>query len=540
VPPQEPPPALVIIDPKTPGETYPFAHLSATAVVAKLVWALRFAATPLYNQRLCLLNAYRDETGLVVEACRIVNLVETKRFRWVYDEKSTSNDLTLLVSFLQDQEIYVFDERAQLKLLRQLFGAGVEIGLFDLAPGIVKVFPALAGLSFAEIRAKSRLPRYNAEAGDLDILLSLFVSSVYKTFPNLGAEFLPVLDLVALASLADLMPLENENRILVRLGMQTLNKTRRPGLRALLMRLRLLGRPLSTTDVSWQLTPVLNAAGRMGEPGTAAGLLLSTDEAERKALAERLETLNQQRKQASLAAWDVVLPPARSFYEASGGLLALVRDPAIPRGITGILASRLMNTLGAPALVMTHQGERIVGSLRTNRGFQTRQFLDAFADLFTDYGGHAQAAGFHLPLDRAGEFQARLEAVLPNFSLDAAAEAVLEIDAEVPLEYLKAELIQVVDLLEPYGEGNRPLIFVARGLLVLDLDLMGKSGAAHARLTLDAGAAKWPAIWWNALEFLERHEFGVGDRVDVAFNLGRNFYQGQESLQLTVLDLVKS
>jgi len=539
VAPEDLPAALAFINPKVPGETYPFASLAACAVASKVVWALRFASTPLYNQRMCVLHCQQTEDGLVVEAVRLVNLTERKRLRLVFTAKSTEDELGLLVTFLQDQEIFVFDEKTQVRLLRTLFGPRAEIGLVDLAPQIRQAFPSLAGKSFDELKARSRLPRYRPETGDLDILVSLFVSSVYKAYPVLGADFLPVLDLVALGTLADLMPLEGENRILVRLGMQTLNTTRREGLRALLMRLKLLGKPLSTTDVSWSLTPVINAAGRLGRPDLAVELLLCGDDARRKELAAELEDLNHRRRQMGATAWDQVLPAARLSHEALGEKMALVYDPAIARGITGILASRLMNLFGVPAVVVTLQDGRCIGSLRANRGFETRRFLDAFGDLFTDYGGHDAAAGFNFPEDRLAEFQTRLAALLPDFPLGTGQDK-LEIDADLPLEFLKPDLLKVVDLLEPYGEGCRPLVFSCRGLTVVSLDLVGKTGAQHVRLTLDAGPYKWPAIYWNALERLENGEFAVGDRVDAAFQVSRNTFQGQEKPQMTILDLVRS
>ena len=540
VAPEELPPALGFINPKIPGETYPFAGIAACAVASKVVWALRFAQTPLYNQRMCVLHSRVIEEGLLVEAVRLVNLTERKRLRLVFNKTSSSSDLELLVTFLQDQEIFVFDDKAQLRLLRQLFGANVEIGLFDLAPEIRRAFPSLAGLTFDEVKAKSRLPRYRPETGDLDILLSLFLSSVYKAYPSLGVDFLPVLDLVAMGTLADLMPLEGENRILVRQGMRTLNGTRREGLRALLMRLKMLGKPLSTTDVSWSLTPVINAAGRLGCPEKAVELLLTTDETRRRALAVELEELNQQRRQLGSSAWDQVLPAARASFEALGGNFTYVYDASIARGITGILASRLMNLMDAPAVVLTLQDGRCIGSLRANRGFETRRFLDAFADLFTDYGGHDQAAGFNFVADRRAEFEARLKELLPGFPLGKEGEAQLEIDADLPHDYLKPDLLNLVDKLEPYGEGCRPLVFSCKGLTILNLDLVGKTGAQHVRLTLDGGAHKWPAIYWNALDKLEAGQFAAGDKVDAAFQLGRNYFQGQEKPQLTILDLVRS
>lgn len=534
------PPALAFINPKIPGETYPFASLAACAVASKVVWAMRFAETPLYNQRMCLLHCRQAEEGLLVEAVRLVNLTERKRLRLVFGKNSTASDLSLLVTFLQDQEIFVYDEKVQLRLLRQLFGSGVEIGVFDLAPQIKHAFPTLAGLSFDEVRAKSRLPRYRPDTGDLDILVSLFTSSVFKAFPSLGTDFLPVLDLVALGTLADLMPLEGENRILVKLGMQSLNTTKREGLRALLMRLKMLGKPLSTTDVSWSLTPVINAAGRLGCPEKAVELLLTADEVRRRALAAELEDLNHQRRQLGATAWDQVLPAARISFEALDQKMALVYDPSIARGITGILASRLMNLMGVPAVVITRQDARCIGSLRANRGFETRRFLDAFADLFTDYGGHDAAAGFNFPEARWPEFESRLKALLPAFPLGQEGTMRLDVDADLPKDYLKPDLLALIDRLEPYGEGCRPLVFTCKGLPILTLDLVGKTGAQHVRLTLDGGTHKWPAIYWNALERLENGDFAAGDKVDAAFQISRNYFQGQDKPQLTILDLVRS
>jgi len=118
-------------------------------------------------------------------------------------------------------------------------------------------------------------------------------------------------------------------------------------------------------------------------------------------------------------------------------------------------------------------------------------------------------------------------------------EQLLDIDAELPRDYLKPDLLAVVDKLEPYGEGCRPIVFACRGLEILSLDLVGKNGAQHVRLTL-GGLHKWPAIYWNAFERLEKGDFALGDTVDAAFQLSRNTFQGQEKLQLVVVDLVRS
>jgi len=116
----------------------------------------------------------------------------------------------------------------------------------------------------------------------------------------------------------------------------------------------------------------------------------------------------------------------------------------------------------------------------------------------------------------------------------------LDVDADLPKDYLKPDLLALIDRLEPYGEGCRPLVFTCKGLPILTLDLVGKTGAQHVRLTLDGGTHKWPAIYWNALERLENGDFAAGDKVDAAFQISRNYFQGQDKPQLTILDLVRS
>lgn len=540
VAPEAVPAALAIINPKTPGERYPYPSLAACGVAAKLAWALRFASMEdIYNASLCLLHGQESEGQLVIEAVKLVNLLEVKRLRLVFDDKSPAHYKERLADFVAGQEILVWDPALQKGYLRNIFGPRAEIGLTDLSQPVKKAFPALANLGFDEIKARSRIHRYLSEAPtDLDILISLFTSYLYRHHPVLSTEFRAYLDLVAMGTLADLMPLEGENRILVRQGMAVLNSTARKGLQTLMSKQKLLGKRLSASDVSWYLTPIINASGRLGSPQKAVELLLTKDDLRRDVLAMELGSLNNERKQMSVSAWDLVHPRARDSLNDLGGKMTMVYDPQIPRGITGILASRLMGTFGVPSVVLTAQDTRVIGSLRANRGFETRRFLDLFKDLFTDYGGHNAAAGFNLPLERFPLFQERVKSILPDFALKDNDLDELVVDAELPFEFLTPELINVVDRFEPFGEGHRPLVFAVRGAVIDHLDLVGKTGAQHVRLTLACGATKWPGIYWNALERLERGDFKAGDKVDAAFHVSRNFFQNREGLQMTILDLV--
>lgn len=533
------PDAFAIINPKVEGEPYPFQHLAACGVAAKLAWALLFTTVELYDQSFCLLHCTLVSSEVLhIDAVKMVNLLEVKRLHLEWGPQASTNDKYALAEFVMGQEILVYGAPQQTGYLKSFFGRSAEIALTDLAPQMAKAFPGLSGLAFAELRAKSRLGRYqDGIPTDLDILISLFTSYLYRAHPALGKGFSRILDLVAMGTLADMMPLEGENRILVKQGLDTLNSTDRPGLQALLLKHKLLGRKFSAADVSWQVTPIINAAGRLGFPQKAVELLLTTEPALREELAQTLVNLNQERRQLSLQSWDKVYPLATRCFEDRGGQLVLVYDESIPRGITGITATRIMNTFGVPALVLTRHNERIIGSLRSNRGFETRRFLDSFADLFTDYGGHNAAAGFSLPALDYSKFETRLWKILPSFPLGPDGAQDLVIDAELPIEFLNPEIEKVLNRFEPAGEGHRSLIFVIRGAKVEQLDLVGKEGSPHVKMLLGIGTLKWPAIYWNAVDKVESRQIREGAVIDLAFHIQRNWYQNRESLQLQVLDV---
>jgi len=175
-----------------------------------------------------------------------------------------------------------------------------------------------------------------------------------------------------------------------------------------------------------------------------------------------------------------------------------------------------------------------VGSLRSP--FSMEGFLDRFADLLANYGGHDCAAGFTLDGEELTRFEARLFLLAKDLQPPPQAEARLRIDAEVPPAYLNPELIRVVEFFEPFGEGSPPVTLLTRGVRIESLEIVGSKKADHVRLLLAADRYKWPAVYWNAAERAGR-DFAPGDTVDVVYRLGRNYFQNTESLQLTVVDL---
>jgi single-stranded-DNA-specific exonuclease len=348
--------------------------------------------------------------------------------------------------------------------------------------------------------------------------------------------------------MADLMPLRDENRIIVRIGMAALQEKPRPGLYDLLFKLGLSGRRLGAGDISWQVCPAINAAGRMERAEIAAKLLMEENLKEREQLAEEIIGLNEQRKAKGEEMWALVEPMAAESLEDFGGKLALAYGENIYRGVTGIMANRLVNRFKVPAVVVSFRDDVATGSLRSTRGYDLSSILDSCADLFIDKGGHNFAAGFSMDCGKTEgeksnwqEFLARLKTIAQTIELqDEADEGTVAIDAELPQSYLKPDILfKIIDRFEPYGEENRPLTFLAKNLLVEDISLMGKTEAKHVKLTLNAGDYKWPAIYWQAADKVKK-DFDFGDRLDLVFQVNRNYFKGNEIPQLIVTDLKRS
>jgi single-stranded-DNA-specific exonuclease len=337
------------------------------------------------------------------------------------------------------------------------------------------------------------------------------------------------------------MPLQNENRILIQSGIDALNNKMHPGLNALAFRLGLSGRRLSATEISWQICPVINSAGRMGKANISASLLLEKNPKERDRLAAEIIAMDKERKDLGVRVWAIAQPIAERNLEAYSGNLAFAWGDDIPRGATGIIANRLCAHFKLPSIVVSFNDDIATGSMRSARGYDLQGILEQCADLFIDWGGHGFAAGFSLERDKWDAFLERLQTAaktieFPPAKVDA---DTIYIDAELPLSYLNPDIFKVVDLFQPYGKENKELMFLSRGLKVIDLNFMGKLDARHVKLTLDAGRYKWAAVYWNAAERVNT-DFTLNDYVDAVFKVERNWFKGNSIPQLCIYDLQKA
>jgi single-stranded-DNA-specific exonuclease len=353
-----------------------------------------------------------------------------------------------------------------------------------------------------------------------------------KTLPSF-------LKLLAIATIADAVPLTGENRAIAAIGLVELRKPSQPGLRALMHLAQIdTTRPISATDVGFRLAPRINAAGRMDIASDVVEMLLTKDPEIATALAEKLHRLNDDRRATEAEALRAIESQIEALADESGGLAAcLVLDDADGvswhRGVIGILASRVVERTGRPALVITHEDGMAYGSGRSVSGFHLLDALTALqtektAPLLARFGGHAHAVGFSLPAARVGELRERMVRYATSLQTGWSFEEELECDVEVRLGDLTAEFLATLETLGPFGNGNLEPLFVTRGIRLATALKVVKE--RHLRLSVEDaedGARFGGMAWSRRTDWAEqalREGWGQGDRLDLAYRLRRNWH----------------
>ena len=351
---------------------------------------------------------------------------------------------------------------------------------------------------------------------------------------GLPASFsLHFLDFVAVATVADVVPLIGENRVLVRHGLKVLNRTRWPGFRALIRSAGLDNAEVRASQVGFVLGPRLNAAGRIGDANDGLRLLLTDDEAEAGALAAQLEKLNTERQELDQR----ILAQAIERVERTVDLdrtagLVLASDGWHP-GVVGIVASRVVERFGRPAFLIGLAGDVGKGSGRSISRFDLHGALLQCGDLLERFGGHRMAAGLTVRRDRIDEFADRFAAVCGERLSPSDLGPEQRVDLEIGLDEATADLERLCRHLEPCGMGNPGPVFLTRDARLVSWSYIGAKNE-HLRGVLETERGRLDAI---GFQFADRTGWLGSDPVDVAFRLERNVFRGQTQLQAKLVGI---
>lgn len=363
------------------------------------------------------------------------------------------------------------------------------------------------------------------------------------------------LKLVAIATIADSVPLVGENRVIAALGLQALRNPVQPGLRALMQIAQIpANRAPTATEVGFRLAPRINAAGRMDIAGDVVELFLTRDADRADVLAKKLDRLNDERRDTERMALEVIDLQLDALRDAAGEFTAdciIVDDPAWHRGVLGILASRIVDRTGRPALVLTHADGHAHGSGRSIEGFHLLDALaavhegssrdDGDGGLFTRFGGHAHAVGFSLPTDRVELLRSRMQRYGAPLLIGPMLAPPLEFDAEVQLRDLTQDLFNWLDRCGPFGIGNREPVLMTRGLTLTAPVRFIKEKHICLQLQSDGEPSWFSALGWSrGMDWPTRcAELNLqkGSRIDIVYCLRAKTNPQFPGLELQLIDL---
>jgi single-stranded-DNA-specific exonuclease len=340
----------------------------------------------------------------------------------------------------------------------------------------------------------------------------------------------PLLDLVALGTIADLVPLTGENRILASAGLQRLNTTRRPGLIAL-KQVAQCPPTLGAYEVGFQLAPRLNAAGRLETAEESLHLLLARDLAGARPIAQSLDSRNRERQKIERGIVEEVMGVVKSKFDPQTDFVIVEGQLLWHIGVVGIVAARVLQQFYRPTIILGGEGGEWRGSGRSIAGFDLAAALRECGDLLVRHGGHAMAAGLSLQPDKVDALRQRLNELARRALKPEDLQPPLRLDAEVGLDEMTLESLGELARLKPTGQGNPPVQFCARGVThQRPLQRMGKE-KQHVKLWLTDGTVTHEAVWWNGGDkSLPVRKF------DLAFAPQVNEFNGRRAVQLKVLD----
>jgi single-stranded-DNA-specific exonuclease len=378
------------------------------------------------------------------------------------------------------------------------------------------------------------------------------------------------LKIVAIATIADAVPLIGENRVFAKLGLEALRTAVNPGLKALLDIAKLSGRPLTSGDVGFRLAPRINAAGRMDVARDVIELFSVKDAPRAVEIAKKLDLLNAERQEEErriLAAIDFRFDQEPLLRDA---FCIVIDGDGWHRGVIGITATRVVERWGRPTLVISRDGDQAHGSGRSIRAFHLLDALESCSGLFDRFGGHAHAVGFSLPTSNLSQLRDHLDSYARERLSVADFEPILDVDAELSFDQITPELFQTLQRLEPFGIGNPEPVFSAREVrmmapvrLIKEKHVKLRLGAALERI-VDGEAPEavapasgdrhlnplevpqrnggwrksisYSAMGWRLAERFKQAKLLPGDALDIAFTLDHNDHPDFGGLELSLRD----
>ncbi len=334
-------------------------------------------------------------------------------------------------------------------------------------------------------------------------------------------------DLVALGTIGDVVTLTGENRVMVRKGLKIMNEEPRAGISALAEAAGCSKKPFTASTAAFTFCPRINAAGRMSTANKALDLLLCDDDDSAQLLAEEINQLNLLRQKTETEIFSQAISQIESKPEIKGGKIIVVDAEGWHQGVIGIVAARITERYGRPAVVISKDGESAKGSCRSIEGFSIYDAIESVSDCLDHFGGHTLAAGIGLSADRIDEFRIRINEYAADKEVPF---AIQRIDCRIQPASIGFDMLSAISVLEPFGAGNPQPCF---GLFGVKLDdIASVSDGRHVRMMVSKNGARTGVVYFGMQD--KCFPFEKGDTVDLAVNLDKNTYNGEARISVVV------
>jgi single-stranded-DNA-specific exonuclease len=487
------PEAYSILNPKMDFETYPFKNLSAGGVVLKFIHAFILSHTKNFNRVFVPLLP----EGETVRGVKVIN--------GIIGEHITINESIHYP--IESSYTVVLDGK---KKLPEYFSSWLKERKIDQ-------IALMCSQSYRGIDEFARL------------FVKLFSQRQKKT-----TEFVrSFIDLSAISTISDIMPLIGENRIIVREGLKQIAATSNLGLSILLGYCNLPEREYRAKDIAWHLSPLINSAGRMGDAQLAVELFITRDIKAANELSKTLIDLNEKRKEKGEKNFRIINPIVKTKYYKDP-VIIMATDKA-EHGVTGIIASKIARNFFKPTIIIVNDGKIGIGSGRGRGNFDLASLVARCDDLLQKYGGHRSAVGFTIDIENIESFRKRIHSIVVDEYELFKSQETLEIDADMVPEVIGFKLLKELIVFEPTGVGNRAPCFSISKTTVINPTCIGRD-KNHLKFLIPTETGTIPVIGWG---FADKgcRIIEDSDYIDIVFNIEDNYFRGERSLQLVLHDI---